>query len=93
MELPIDYETSDWRARRVARQEYARLQKGLCWYCHAPLDEEPTQRVRRLVIDWSRFPPGFLDYPQHLHHSHDTGLTIGTVHALCNAVLWQYKGQ
>lgn len=36
------------------------------------------------------FPKGFFDRPVHLHHSHDTGLTIGAVHAVCNAVLWIY---
>jgi hypothetical protein len=28
-----------------------------------------------------------------LHHCHQTGLTIGAVHAKCNAVLWQYHGE
>lgn len=32
-------------------------------------------------------------YPVHLHHDHKTGLTIGAVHAKCNAVLWQYYGE
>jgi len=44
-------------------------------------------------IDWDLFPPGFLKNPVHLHHNHDTGMTIGAVHAYCNAVLWQYYGE
>ena len=39
------------------------------------------------------FPESFFKYPVHLHHSHDTGKTIGAVHAYCNAVLWEYYGQ
>jgi hypothetical protein len=39
------------------------------------------------------FPELFLKYPVHLHHSHVTGLTIGAVHAYCNAVLWVYHDE
>jgi len=46
-----------------------------------------------LLIKKSLFPRGFFGYPIHLHHSHDTGMTIGAVHAHCNAVLWQYEGE
>jgi hypothetical protein len=41
----------------------------------------------------SLFPKNFLKWPVHLHHSHDTGMTIGAVHSYCNAVLWQYHNE
>ena len=47
----------------------------------------------RMYITNSLFPPNFFKWPVHLHHSHDTGMTIGAVHARCNAVLWQYHGE
>lgn len=81
--------------RRKKRHEYAQAQSGKCWHCQKPLSGEPAAHVRSLPINWGRFPggTGFLEHAEHLHHDHRTGLTIGTVHALCNAVLWQYYGQ
>ena len=32
-------------------------------------------------------------HPIHLHHDHDTDLTIGAVHAYCNAILWEYHNE
>ncbi|AGI61771.1 hypothetical protein VCO139_0016 [Vibrio phage VCO139] len=39
------------------------------------------------------FPKNMFQYPIHLHHDHNTGMTIGAVHARCNAVLWEYYGE
>jgi len=44
-------------------------------------------------IDWSYFPENFLNYPIHLQHNHNSGLTEGAVHNYCNAVMWQYEGK
>lgn len=93
MDLPIDYHESDWKYRRAAREEYTKIQKGLCYYCKAPLTEGASELVAALPIDLGLFPPDFLKYPVHLHHSHDTGLTIGAVHCYCNAVLWQHHDE
>lgn len=96
MRLPINYDTSDIATRRAARQEYVRLQKGKCYHCHGDLHRHPPKWLTDTPINWRLFPggkEGFLRYPHHLHHSHDTGLTIGTVHAYCNAVLWQHHGE
>jgi hypothetical protein len=41
----------------------------------------------------SQFIKQILEDSVHLHHSHETGMTIGAVHARCNAVLWQYHGE
>lgn len=91
--LPVDYHRLSSEARRQQREAYARWQGGRCWFCKAPLDDDPTPGVMAAIIDWRAFPTGFLNHPQHLHHDHRTGLIIGTVHARCNAYLWQYHGQ
>ncbi len=38
----------------------------------------------------SSFPKGMLDHPIHLHHDHNTGLTIGAIHAYCNVISFVY---
>ena len=91
--LPVNYNRLDQSQRREVRNEYVRLQSGKCHHCQGDLDEQPPTHIRDKQIDWRWFPPNFLKYPQHLHHCHKTGMTIGTVHALCNAVLWQYHGE
>jgi hypothetical protein len=90
MKLPIDYHISHWTIRKEARQEYIKRQNGLCSHCGKLLTELPAPHIRRKTIDRSLFPANFFNWPVHLHHSHTTGLTIGAVHNLCNAVLWQY---
>ena len=91
--LPKVYDRLSQVQKRLVREQYVVSQNGLCHYCKAPLSEPPPKRIRDLKIDWSLFPPMFLKHPIHLHHSHDTGLTLGAVHAFCNAVLWQYEGE
>lgn len=91
--LPTDYRLLSPRERKVIREEYISRQEGLCFYCKGPLSQEPPESVTSIAIDWKLFPPGFLDYPIHLQHSHNTGLTEGAVHAYCNAVMWQVEGR
>lgn len=79
--------------RRALRLEYVRWQGGKCLHCGQPLDGDPPAEVRGVKVRWSLFPPNFLRHPVHLHHSHRTDKTIGAVHALCNAVLWQEFGE
>lgn len=99
MNLPIDYENSHWTVRKAAREEYVRRQNGCCWYCLKPLDEEPINWVASFFepmsksFPWHLFPPNFQKYPIHLHHSHETGESIGAVHMKCNAYLWVEKGE
>lgn len=90
MELPCNYERLTQSQRKSVREEYEFRQDYKCKYCNTDLYVRPSKRKR---IDWSRFPPNFLKYPIHLHHNHSTGMTIGAVHAYCNAVLWQYHGE
>ncbi len=84
-------------ARRMAvRERYVEVQTGLCYHCTMPLDGQPSLEVLAKKINWNAFPgreAGFLRHPVHLHHDHRTDLTLGAVHAYCNAVLWQHHGK
>ena len=93
MKLPINYKTSHWTVRKQAREQYIVEQNGLCCHCGNPLDGNPSDDVMRKTINMKLFPKGMFDYPVHLHHCHKTHMTIGAVHAKCNAVLWQYYGE
>lgn len=93
MKLPVDYNQISYSERRNVRNEYVRLQGGNCHHCGTPLSGLPSSDIRTKYIRRELFPVGFFRWPVHLHHSHDTGLTIGAVHAVCNAVLWQYHGE
>jgi len=93
MFLPVDYNSINSQQRKAVREEYLKLQEGLCCHCGARLDRVPHPSVMKLPIDRHLFPRNFFKYPVHLHHNHDTGMTIGAVHCYCNAVLWQYHGE
>lgn len=93
MKLPVNYNDTHYSERRKVREEYVRVQKGLCYYCKEPLDGNASTEVEEADIDWSLFPENFFDHPIHLHHSHETGMTLGAVHCRCNAYLWQYLGE
>lgn len=93
MNLPINYETAHWTERKAAREEYVRQQGGKCSHCGTLLSGPPDPSQAKLRIKRRLFPKSFFDYPVHLHHCHDTGMTIGAVHNHCNAVLWQYHGE
>lgn len=92
---PQNYDLLTRQERRELRLRYVEAQKGKCHHCGADLNGEPSADVMSKRINWRLFPGGeeFLRYPVHLHHCHDTGMTIGAVHARCNAVLWQYHGE
>jgi len=91
--LPVDYTKLHYTEKKTVRMQYIEEQKGLCYYCNCPLDEEPPQYIKDKEIKWSLFPQDFLKYPVHLQHNHDTGMTEGAVHNYCNAVMWQYEGR
>ena len=93
LSLPTNYEELTIPMRRIVREEYVRRQGGRCSYCNAPLAGEPSASVQKLRINERLFPPNFFKWPVHLHHDHDTGMTIGAVHCRCNAALWQYHGE
>jgi len=91
--LPLLYDNLTPIQKRRVREEYIKRQKGLCYYCHAPLKYEAPRKIKKKKLYMGAFPPNFWKYPIHLHHCHDTGLTLGAVHNYCNAVLWQYHGE
>ena len=93
MELPINYDIASPALRKKAREQYIKNQDGLCCYCGSSLEGEPNRKLLKVPIIKELFPVGFFRWPVHLHHSHETGLTIGAVHSLCNAILWQYHGE
>ena len=73
--------------------KYVNIQNGKCCHCDGLLSGRPSDDVMRKKINKSLFPSGFFKYPTHLHHDHNSGMTIGAVHNRCNAVLWQYHGE
>jgi hypothetical protein len=93
MNLPAHYPSLTWQERREVRTQYWANQGGACAHCGEHLTDEPRKDVRDAKINWRLFPPNFTKYPVHLHHCHKTGMTIGAIHARCNAWLWQYKGE
>ena len=93
LSLPVNYDRLSPSERKRVREEYVRVQNGKCWFCENPLTEDPASNISTKPVNRSLFPDAFFKYPVHLHHSHDTGKTIGAVHAYCNAVLWEYYGQ
>ena len=93
LSIPADYRTLHFTERKAVREEYVRLQNGACYYCKEPLTGPPSGEVAAKVVKRHLFPATFFRWPVHLHHSHDTGMTIGAVHCHCNAVLWQYHDE
>jgi len=93
MKLPVNYNDTHWTKRKLIREEYVRLQEGKCSHCGCSLSLEPSKEILGTDINRNLFPPNFFKYPVHLHHNHETGMTIGAIHNKCNAVLWQYHGE
>jgi len=90
MDLPVNYDEIDQPERRKVREEYIKRQEGKCCHCGQALDQKAEENKE---INRNLFPTKFFNHPVHLHHNHDTGMTIGAVHCYCNAVLWQYHGE
>ncbi len=93
MKLPVNYNETPPMQRRAVREEYVRQQAGKCCHCGEPLNADPPMEILEKPVNGKLFPVGFFNHPVHLHHSHETGITIGAVHAYCNAVLWQFHGE
>jgi hypothetical protein len=89
--LPINYYSLSPKKRREVREQYILEQNGLCYYCGEKLDKLSPHIFKPINVNL--FPQGFFDHPIHLQHNHDTGMTEGAVHAVCNAVMWQYEGR
>lgn len=88
--LPCNYEELSQQDRRLVREEYIHRQHGYCYCCETRLDGEPSFDIAEIEVNPDLFPENFFNYPVHLHHNHETGMTIGAVHAHCNAYLWEH---
>lgn len=93
MQLPVKYSETHFTVRKEVREEYIKLQNGLCFYCRHKLSERPPKFITDKPINWKLFPDNFLKFPVHLQHCHKTDYTEGAVHAYCNAVMWYYEGR
>lgn len=89
MKLPAHYPSLKWWERKTVREKYIEQQNGRCCYCDKLLVTHPDVEK---PINKKLFPRSFFDHPVHLHHDHKTGMTIGAIHAVCNAISWQYEG-
>ena len=93
MDLPKNYNELSIQERKLVREEYSRIQGGLCYHCKSPLVGKPSDDIIGKLVNVRLFPKTFFQWPVHLHHNHKTGMTIGAVHNRCNAVLWQYENE
>ena len=93
IKLPVMYHSVHHSVRKKVREAYVLQQNGLCHHCGEPLSGDPSSAVQNTPVNKDLFPPNFFAWPIHLHHSHETGLTIGAVHNYCNAVLWEHHGE
>lgn len=90
---PQRYDLMSSTSKRILRLEYIKEQKNKCQFCGESLDGLPSKLVRDTKINQRLFPLGFFEYPIHLHHDHNTHLTIGAVHSRCNAFLFEHLGE
>lgn len=88
--LPVKYDELPWEVVIEVREQYELQQGYKCYYCKQALNKTPSNIKKKYKVNYKLFPKNFFKHPVHLHHNHDTGLTIGAVHSYCNAVLWQY---
>lgn len=93
MILPVDYTKLSPSEKKKVREIYIKKQKGLCYHCKGVLTTDPPNKILNKVIHERYYPKDFFKYPIHLHHDHNTGMTLGVVHCYCNAVLWEYYGE
>lgn len=91
--LPTKYDKLSPMEKADIRNRYIEMQGGMCWHCKRSLNKGPALHIRRMSLEGVIFPKTFFHSRVHLHHDHVTGLTIGAVHAKCNAVLWIYYGE
>jgi len=93
IKLPTNYNDLKQYQRKQVREEYTKKQDNKCVFCKGELSTTPPKIIETTPINKLLFPKGFFDYPVHLHHDHESGLTVGVVHNKCNAILWQYYGE
>lgn len=92
-ELPVNYDKLKMWEKKIVREQYMLKQDFKCFYCGESLHEQPPKEILNKPLNLRLFPKGFLNYPIHLQHNHETGMTEGAVHAYCNGIMWQYEGR
>lgn len=90
MKLPINYVKANRWIRKEAREQYVKDQDGKCYHCKYLLNIKAPSIITNIPLTIHLFPKDFFNWPIHLHHNHNTGMTIGAVHNYCNAILWEY---
>ena len=93
MKLPVKYDELNPATKRAVRLAYIEEQVGKCYYCKGLLNEMPPDIVMAKRVNKNLYPYKFFEHPIHLHHDHNSGYTLGSVHAYCNAVLWEHHGE
>ena len=51
MKLPIDYTSAHWTERKQAREDYIKIQKGLCHFCGESLSNSPRKDVDEKYVN------------------------------------------
>jgi len=59
MKLPVRYKDYHYTERWKVREEYIKIQKGMCFYCNAPLLGEPATYITNKKINRNLYPNGF----------------------------------
>lgn len=91
--IPCKYTDIPVDRRWEVRESYNVAQKGMCYHCQCSLAHPPPDFITDKPIHKDLFPKNFFQHPVHLHHDHHTDMTLGAVHAYCNAVLWEHHGE
>ena len=87
LELPTKYSSLSGERLSAVKEAYICLQRERCWLCGNNLYE-----LSKYLVDNPKLMPLCGNelaerYPLHLHHDHDTGLTLGVTHAECNIII------
>lgn len=101
--MPYDELRRNWRKKRFVRDAYRAFQDDACCICGgllAPYGDAPKKTRENLEILEAVIGKGeainlskLQRWPTHLHHNHETGLTVGAAHGACNIWLWISEGK
>jgi hypothetical protein len=84
LDLPTKYSSLSGERKSAVISAYICLQRERCWLCGDSLYELPTfivENPKLMALSYNELAE---EHPHHLHHDHDTGLTLGVTHAECN---------
>ena len=87
LELPTKYSSLSGERLSAVKEAYICLQRERCWLCGNNLWGLPKYIVENPKLMALCFNKLAEQMPYHLHHDHDTGLTLGVTHAECNIII------